>query len=86
MSDIIETLAERLYGQNGLGIKDIKISMNETSNATDEEIAEQISKVLDQIERGDFELVENFDSFENKEDEIKISKSEFSNVFLSVQK
>ena len=63
MSDIIDTLAERLYDPNGLRTKDIKISMNETSNSTAEEIANQISWVLDEIERDELEVVENSEDY-----------------------
>lgn len=61
MTDAIETAKARLFGEGGLAVADIKISPGSDRDATPEAVAGQIVRVLDQLERGDFEVVDDFD-------------------------
>ena len=61
MTSAIETAKTRLFGEGGLAAADIKISPGSDRDATPEALAGQVVQVLDQLERGDFEVVESFD-------------------------
>ncbi|WP_408903076.1 hypothetical protein [Methylobacterium radiotolerans] len=56
----IEDAKARLYGEDGLAVRDIGISPGSDRNATPDSIADQIVRVLDQLERGDYEVVDTF--------------------------
>lgn len=56
------TLAQnRLYGADGLAVSDFKMYPGTSRDVPKEQFAEQINKVLAQIEVGDYELVEEYD-------------------------
>lgn len=61
MTIAMETAVTRLFGEGGLTVVDIAISPGSDRDATPEAVAGQIVRVLDQLERGDFEVVESFD-------------------------
>lgn len=61
MTIVLEAARMRLYGEGGLTVSDIGISPGSDRDATPDAIAGQIVRVLDQLERGDYELVESFD-------------------------
>jgi len=56
------TLAmNRLYGADGLGVSDFKMYPGTSRDVSKEQFAEQINKVLAQMEAGDYELVDSYD-------------------------
>lgn len=56
------TLAQnRLYGADGLAVSDFKMYPGTSRDVSKEQFAEQINKVLAQIEAGDYELVEQYE-------------------------
>lgn len=57
----LEKAKARLFGEGGLSVADIGISPGSDREATPDAMADQIVRVLDQLERGDFELVDRFD-------------------------
>lgn len=57
----IEDAKARLYGEDGLAVRDIGISPGSDREATPDSIAGQIVRVLDQLERGDYEVVDTFE-------------------------
>lgn len=61
MRSRIEEAKARLQGDGGLAVRDIGIFPGSDRDATPEAIAGQIVRVLDQLERGDYEVVETFD-------------------------
>lgn len=61
MTTAIETAKARLFGEGGLAVADIGIFPGSERDAPPEAMAGQIVRVLDQLERGDFELLESFD-------------------------
>lgn len=50
-------LKERLFGENGLGVTNIKIAPGHNRHATPEEIAGELNKALDRLKQGDFEII-----------------------------
>jgi hypothetical protein len=61
MSLAMEEAKARLYGEGGLAVRDIKICPGSDRDATPDSVAGQIVAVLDRLEGGDFETVDNFD-------------------------
>lgn len=61
MTDAIEKARIRLFGGGGLAVAGIGISPGSDRDATPQAMADQIIEVLDQLERGDYELVDTFD-------------------------
>lgn len=56
------TLAQnRLYGADGLAVSDFKMYPGTDRDVSKEQFAEQINKVLAQIEAGDYDLVEQYE-------------------------
>jgi hypothetical protein len=55
----LERLKERLYGPNGLGVKNFRFDLAENCKATPEEIARDINKSLDAIEAGEYTELES---------------------------
>ena len=56
------TLAQnRLYGADGLAVSDFKMYPGTSRDVSKEQFAEQINKVLAQIEAGDYELVDEYE-------------------------
>ncbi len=53
----IEKLKDRLFG---MGCKNFHVDVVEGSNATGEEIAQQVNRALDEIAAGNFETVVDF--------------------------
>lgn len=55
----LEVLKNRLFGKgSSIGVNNIKLFPGSNRDSTPEEMAEQISKTLSQIETGDFEEIE----------------------------
>jgi hypothetical protein len=52
-----DRLANRLYGENGMGCGDVKVFLG-MRNASSEEIAEQINMFLDDLETGVVDIVD----------------------------
>lgn len=61
MTDDVERAKERLFGTGGLEAASIGIAVGSDRDATPAAIAGQVLRVLDQLERGDFEVVDGFD-------------------------
>ncbi len=53
----VQRATARLYGQNGLGATNVKLSTG-TVPATPEVLARELNTSLDRIEHGDFEVVD----------------------------
>lgn len=60
MQTQLEIANKRLFDKDGYNVENIKIFRGD-KNATAEQVAEQINKSLDQIEAGDYELIEDFE-------------------------
>lgn len=61
MAKQLEDAKHRLFDAAGLRAADIKLFPGSNRDATADEMAEQINKALDQIERGDYDVIEEFD-------------------------
>lgn len=61
MADQVQLAQNRLYGDSGLKITDIKLFPGSSRDVSKEEFAEQINKSLAQMEAGDYQLVDEFD-------------------------
>jgi len=61
MVDQIQLAQNRLYGESGLKLSDMKLFPGSSRDVTEEQFAEQINKSLAEIEAGDYEVVETFD-------------------------
>jgi hypothetical protein len=61
MANQLELATNRLYGAGGLAVSDFKMYPGTSRDVSKEQFAEQINKVLAQIEAGDYELVEDYD-------------------------
>lgn len=57
MTDQLELAKHRLFGQAGLRATNIKLFPGSNREATKAQMAEQVTKVIAQIEAGDFEEV-----------------------------
>lgn len=57
----LELAQNRLYGADGLDVSDFKMYPGTDRDVTKEQFAEQINKVLAQLEAGDYELVSNYE-------------------------
>lgn len=58
MANQLELARNRLYGTDGLAVSDFKMYPGTARDVSKEQFAEQINKVLAQIEAGDYELIE----------------------------
>jgi hypothetical protein len=56
----VEILKDRLFGPNGLGVQNFHVSLGEYKS-TPEQIATEVNKALDAIERGDFKEIHSVD-------------------------
>lgn len=56
MADQMQLAQNRLYGDNGLKVKDIKLFPGTSRDVSKDEFAREVNKVLSQLEAGDFEL------------------------------
>lgn len=61
MANQLELAQNRLYGADGLAVSDFKMYPGTSRDVTKEQFAEQINKVLAQLEAGDYELVDEYD-------------------------
>jgi hypothetical protein len=61
MSLAMEEAKARLYGEGGLAVRDVKICPGSDRDAKPDAVARQIVEVLDRLERGDYEIVDNLD-------------------------
>lgn len=61
MADQMQLAQNRLYGESGLRVTDVKLFPGSSRDVSKEEFAEQINKSLAQMEAGDYQLVEEFD-------------------------
>jgi hypothetical protein len=67
-----DRLANRLYGENGMGCGDVKVFLG-LRNASSEEIAEQINIFLDDLETGAVDIVDG-DEADRRDDFARIDK------------
>lgn len=58
MTDQLELAKHRLYGQDSLRAANIKLFPGSNREATKAQMAEQVAKVIAQLEAGDFEEVD----------------------------
>ncbi len=58
MKSQLEVAKHQLFDESGLNAADIKLFPGSNRDATPEEMAEQIVRVIAQIEAGDFEEVD----------------------------
>jgi hypothetical protein len=58
MYNQLNIAANRLFGEDGLKVSDIKLFPGMKRDITKDEFAEQINKSLADIENGDYELVD----------------------------
>lgn len=57
----MEVATHRLYDAAQLNVSDIKLFPGSSRDVTSEQLAEQVSRVVAQLENGDYELVEDRD-------------------------
>ena len=57
MNTEIQKLNQRLFGPDSLMAKNVKIFRGSGNDVTPEQIAREINRSLDQIERGEYDLV-----------------------------
>jgi hypothetical protein len=57
----VEIAAARLFGPGGLGVTNINIFPGTNPDVTPEQVATEVNKMLDRVEAGDFELVDEVD-------------------------
>lgn len=55
----VDKLKLKLYGPNGVGCTNFNFSRGSANNVTDEQIAAEINKVIEQIETGNIEICQN---------------------------
>lgn len=60
MANQLELARNRLYGDGGLAVSDFKMYPGTSRDVSKEQFAEQVNKVLAQIEAGEYELVEEY--------------------------
>jgi hypothetical protein len=58
MSIQINLASNRLYGEEGLQVSDVKLFPGAQRDISKDEFAEQLNKSLAEIENGDYELVD----------------------------
>ncbi|WP_412562230.1 hypothetical protein [Thalassobius sp. MITS945101] len=61
MANQLELAQNRLFGADGLGVSDFKMYPGTSREVSKAQFAEQINKVLAQVEAGDYELVEEYE-------------------------
>lgn len=61
MNSQIEVAKHRLFAGEGLRAADVKLFPGSSRDASPVGMAEQVTKVLAQLEDGDYEVVESFD-------------------------
>ena len=61
METNLDLAKKQLFGDGGLSVADVKLFPGSSRDATSEQMAEQVSRAIAQIESGDFELVEEFE-------------------------
>lgn len=61
METNLELAKKQLFGNGSLSVSDVKLFPGSNRDATPDQMAEQVSKVIAQIESGEFELVEEFE-------------------------
>ena len=61
MADQIQLAQNRLYGEQGLKVSDVKLFPGSSRDVSKEQFAEQINKSIAEIEAGDYDLVEEFE-------------------------
>ncbi len=61
MADQVQLAQNRLYGDSGLKVSDMKLFPGSSRDVTKEDFAEQINKSLAEIESGDYDLVDKFE-------------------------
>ena len=61
MANQLELASNRLYGADGLAVSDFKMYPGTSRDVTKEQFAEQINKVLAQVEAGDYDVVEEYE-------------------------
>lgn len=57
----LEHTKTRLFDKRALDVENIKLFPGSSRDATPEQMAEQISNAISQIEAGDYDLIETFD-------------------------
>lgn len=57
----IERAKNRLYGEDGLKVADIKLFPGHSNDVTPDQRAEQVNKVLAQLAADDYDIVEDSD-------------------------
>jgi hypothetical protein len=58
MSTQTEIVKRRLFGDDGLHASNFKLFPGSSREVTAQQIAEQVNKIVTQLEEGDYELVE----------------------------
>ena len=58
MTKQLQIAKERLFGQGGLDVANIKLFPGTNRDATPEQMAETINNVIADLESGDYELVD----------------------------
>lgn len=55
----MEVAKHRLFDETKLNVADVKLFPGSSRDITAEDIAEQLTKVISQLENGDYELVDD---------------------------
>ncbi len=54
----VEVASNRLYGEGGIGVSDLKMFRGSSADVTPSDYAKEFNRAISQIENGDYEVVE----------------------------
>jgi hypothetical protein len=55
----VEVAKHRLFDENKLNVADVKLFPGSSRDVTPEDIADQLNRVISQLENGDYDLVDD---------------------------
>ncbi|CUW39711.1 protein of unknown function [Magnetospirillum sp. XM-1] len=59
MGTNLEIAKNRLFGDGGLQVSNVKLFPGSNRDVTQEQIAEQVNKIIGQLDAGDYDVIED---------------------------